>query len=46
LNGIVEQIGLSYRTQGGDVLYTVKIKLNEGDERLRWGMTVELTFAP
>jgi HlyD family secretion protein len=46
LNGMVEQIGLSYRTQGGDVLYTVKIKLNEGDERLRWGMTVELTFSP
>jgi multidrug resistance efflux pump len=46
LNGVVEQIGLSYRTQGGDVLYTVKIKLNETDERLRWGMTVELTFTP
>lgn len=46
LSGVVEKIGLSYRTQGGDVLYTVKIKLNETDLRLRWGMTVELTFAP
>lgn len=46
LDGVVEQIGQSFRTQGGDVLYTVKIKLNEGDERLRWGMTVELTFSP
>lgn len=46
LDGVVEQIGLSSRTQGGDVLYTVKIKLNQGDERLRWGMTVELTFSP
>ncbi|MCG2784237.1 MAG: efflux RND transporter periplasmic adaptor subunit [Anaerolineae bacterium] len=46
LDGVVEQVGLSYRTQGGDVLYTVRIKLNETDERLRWGMTVELTFAP
>lgn len=46
LAGVVEQIGLSFRTQGGDVLYIVKIKLNEGDERLRWGMTVELTFSP
>jgi multidrug resistance efflux pump len=44
LNGVVEQVGQSFRTQGGDVLYTVKIKLNETDERLRWGMTVELTF--
>ncbi len=44
LTGTVEQIGLSSRTQGGDVLYTVKIKLNDTDERLRWGMTVELTF--
>ncbi|MFO7583099.1 MAG: efflux RND transporter periplasmic adaptor subunit [Anaerolineales bacterium] len=46
LAGVVEQIGLSFRTQGGDVLYTVKIKLNESDERLRWGMTVELIFVP
>jgi multidrug resistance efflux pump len=46
LEGVVEQIGLGFRTQGGDVLYTVKIKLNEVDERLRWGMTVELTFLP
>lgn len=44
LSGVVDQIGLSSRTQGGDVLYTVKIKLNDNDERLRWGMTVELTF--
>jgi multidrug resistance efflux pump len=46
LDGVVEQIGLSFRTQGGDVLYNVKIKLNKGEERLRWGMTVELTFSP
>lgn len=46
LNGTVEQIGQSFRLQGGDVLYTVKIKLTENDARLRWGMTVELTFAP
>lgn len=46
LDGVVEQIGLSSRTQGGDVLYTIKIKLNQDDERLRWGMTVELTFSP
>lgn len=46
LEGLVEQIGQSFRLQGGDVLYTVKIKLGEVDERLRWGMTVELTFAP
>jgi len=46
LEGVVESIGQSYRLQGGDVLYTVKIKLSDSDPSLRWGMTVEVVFLP
>jgi multidrug resistance efflux pump len=46
LKGTVESISQSSKTQGGDVLYTVKIKLNDYDPALRWGMTVEATFIP
>jgi multidrug efflux pump subunit AcrA (membrane-fusion protein) len=46
LQGVVENIGQSSKTQGGDVLYIVKIKLLETDPALRWGMTVEATFTP
>lgn len=46
LSGKVEQIGQSFKTQAGDVIYTVIISLDEGNENLRWGMTVELTFLP
>lgn len=44
LTGVVESISQSSKTQGGDVLYTVKIKLNDSDPALRWGMTVQVTF--
>lgn len=46
LQGVVESVGLAYRIQGGDVLYTVKIKLTDSDPSLRWGMTVEVVFLP
>ena len=46
LSGIVEDIGLSFKTQAGDINYTVTISLDEIDPNLRWGMTVELTFLP
>lgn len=44
LMGKVEQIGQSFKTQAGDIMYTVTIHLDESDPDLRWGMTVELTF--
>lgn len=44
LNGIVTEISHSYILQGGDILYTVRISVNETDPRLMWGMTVEATF--
>ncbi len=44
LTGAVESIARSYTLKGGDVLYTVKIRLEDGSPALRWGMTVEVTF--
>jgi len=46
LTGKVERIGQSFKTQAGDIIYTVTISLDEIDPNLRWGMTVELTFLP
>jgi hypothetical protein len=44
LSGVVEQISQFYEEKRGDVTYTVKILLEEIDPRLRWGMTVTVTF--
>ncbi len=46
LTGVVEAISQTFKAQGGDVLYTVRIRLENFDPSLRWGMTVEVTFAP
>lgn len=44
LQGVVESIGQVFVERGGDVTYTTKILLTESDPRLRWGMTVLITF--
>jgi HlyD family secretion protein len=44
MSGVVEEIGNTPVDQGTDVLYTVHILLNNPDPRLRWGMTMEVTF--
>lgn len=44
MTGMVETISRAFTTQGGDILYEVKIKADEIDPRLQWGMTVEVTF--
>lgn len=46
MDGVVEEIGQSFKSQGGDILYTVRIRVGDVDPRIRWGMTVELTFEP
>jgi HlyD family secretion protein len=46
MQGVVEEISQTFRSQGGDVLYTVRIRLGDVDPRMRWGMTVEVTFEP
>jgi multidrug efflux pump subunit AcrA (membrane-fusion protein) len=45
LTGTISEISHSYIQQGGDILYTVRISVNEIDPRLMWGMTVETTFS-
>ena len=44
LIGTVESISRSFKQQGGDIIYTIRIKVDNVDERVRWGMTLEVTF--
>jgi multidrug efflux pump subunit AcrA (membrane-fusion protein) len=44
MEGTVSEISQAAYTQGGDVLYTVRIRVDEVDPRVRWGMTVEVIF--
>lgn len=44
LQGQVTSISNIFEERRGDVLYTVEISLQEYDPRLRWGMTVQITF--
>jgi multidrug resistance efflux pump len=46
MSGVVEKISQSFKSQGGDILYTVRIRVDDVDPRMRWGMTVEVTFEP
>jgi multidrug resistance efflux pump len=46
MRGVVEEISQSFKSQGGDILYTVRIRVEDVDPRMRWGMTVEVTFEP
>jgi len=46
MNGIVTEISGSSVLQGGDVIYTVRIAAHDVDPRVKWGMTVEVTFEP
>ena len=44
LKGTVDSIGALYQTSSGDIVYPVKIKLIDTDQRLRWGMTAAAEF--
>jgi multidrug resistance efflux pump len=46
MNGVVMSISDAAFTQSGDVLYTVYIAVDNVDERVKWGMTVEVVFEP
>ena len=46
MHGVVTEISQSSFVQGGDVIFTVRIKANDVDPRLKWGMTVQVTFEP
>ncbi len=45
LTGMVQEISQVPGVQSGDVVYEVRISLDELDPLLRWGMTVEVSFA-
>ncbi len=44
LNGIVTEISDAYVQQSGDILYTVRARVDGSDPQLKWGMTVEAVF--
>jgi multidrug resistance efflux pump len=44
LSGVVESIKDLSQEKRGDVTYTVTVRLEESDPRLRWGMTVVVVF--
>lgn len=44
LSGEVISISDTFEEKRGDVTYTIRIKLNQIDPRLRWGMTVVTDF--
>jgi multidrug efflux pump subunit AcrA (membrane-fusion protein) len=46
MTGVVDSISGAPKVQGGDIMYTVHIRLNNPDPRLLWGMTMEATFTP
>ncbi len=45
LTGKVVEISNIFEEKRGDITYTIRILLETPDPRLRWGMTVEVTFA-
>lgn len=44
LTGVITEISNAFIQSGGDILYTVRIRVNDTEPRLRWGMTVETIF--
>jgi multidrug efflux pump subunit AcrA (membrane-fusion protein) len=44
LSGVVQAVTPKSETKRGDVTYTVKIKIDQPDPRLRWGMTAQVNI--
>lgn len=44
MKGFVSEISQSSFIQGGDVIYAVRIEAQDVEPRVKWGMTVEVTF--
>jgi HlyD family secretion protein len=42
--GVVEDISIAPKTLAGDVIYTVRLRIDKPDPLVKWGMTVEVTF--
>ncbi|MDP6225830.1 MAG: HlyD family efflux transporter periplasmic adaptor subunit, partial [Anaerolineales bacterium] len=46
LPGVVTDISALHAEKRGDVTYTVTVAVEKSDPRLRWGMTMVVTFPP
>jgi HlyD family secretion protein len=44
LNAVVERINERFEEKRGDITYTTRLRLEDVDQRLRWGMTAEVDF--
>jgi len=44
MSGTVEAISDGFIEKSGDITYVVRISLDSSDARLRWGMTIKVTF--
>ena len=44
LAGLVETVDQLYTEDEGDIFYKAKIKLEDSDPRLRWGMSAHVDF--
>lgn len=45
MSGTVDSVAQAFILQSGDILYKVKLKVEDADPRVLWGMTVEVTFS-
>lgn len=43
-SGVIDSVSQYYTNDNGDILYTVKIKLDNSEPQLRWGMTMQVEF--
>jgi len=46
LSSKVTEIADMFNMQSGEVLYHVRLRVDQADPNFRWGMTVEITFNP
>jgi HlyD family secretion protein len=46
LTSTVTKIADMFHMQAGDVLYQLRLRVDQPDPKFRWGMTVEITFNP
>ncbi len=46
LSSQVTEIADMFNVQSGDVLYRVRLRVDQPDPGFKWGMTVEIAFAP
>jgi multidrug resistance efflux pump len=45
-SGVVTEIADNFYVQAGDILYKVRLHVDQPDPGFRWGMTVEISFNP